>query len=84
MARKTADGEKFSKKTKRINNKDLNSYSQKAIRIREETLFKRKEVYKVNQDTNTKKIDIRADHEKYINTRKNESNSHSQRTQVSM
>ena len=74
MARKTADGEKFSKKTKARKNGDLNVYSQKTLRIREEMLTRRKEISEDSKKS--EKIEKRDQQNKevYVNTHKNESN----------
>lgn len=44
MARKTADGMKFSKKDKAKDKKNFNSYNQKSLRIKAELIEKRKNI----------------------------------------
>ncbi len=44
MARKTADGTKFSKKDKAKDKKNYNSYNQKSVRLKAELIEKRKNI----------------------------------------
>jgi len=44
MARKTADGTKFSKKDKAKYKKNFNSYNQKSVRLKAELIEKRKNI----------------------------------------